>query len=56
MEFENTKNPSARICDVCGERPAVAPVRFVAGGELRDGAVCEQCAREAMAAQSGGLP
>lgn len=56
MEFPNTNNDNVRICDVCGERPAVAQVRFVAGGERRDGAVCEQCAREAMASQGGGIP
>ena len=56
MEFQNTDNENVRICDVCGQRPAVAQVRFVAGGEQRDGAVCEQCAREAMSAQGGGFP
>jgi ATP-dependent Clp protease ATP-binding subunit ClpC len=56
VEFPNTNNDTTRICDVCGERPAVAQVRFVMGGERRDGAVCEQCAREAMGAQGGGVP
>ena len=55
MEFDNQNNQNARICDVCGERPAVAGAVFVAGGERREGAVCERCAREAMA-QQGGLP
>jgi ATP-dependent Clp protease ATP-binding subunit ClpC len=53
MEFHSSNNENVRICDVCGERPAVAQVRFVAGGEQRDGAVCEQCAREAMSGQGG---
>ncbi|HEX5194268.1 MAG TPA: ATP-dependent Clp protease ATP-binding subunit [Solirubrobacteraceae bacterium] len=57
MEFHDTNNDGVRICDVCGERPAVAQVRFVAGGEQRDGVVCEQCMREAMSARGGfGAP
>ena len=55
MEFDNQNNQNARICDVCGERPAVAGALFVSGGERHEGAVCERCAREAMA-QQGGLP
>jgi ATP-dependent Clp protease ATP-binding subunit ClpC len=57
VEFHNTNDDNIRICDVCGERPAVAQARFVAGGEYRDGAVCEVCARQAMSAQGGaGFP
>src|SRR5579872_1418012 len=50
---ENNQHDS-RLCDVCGERPAVAQFRFVAGGERRDGAVCERCAREAMGVGATG--
>jgi ATP-dependent Clp protease ATP-binding subunit ClpC len=53
VEFENNQN--ARLCDVCGERPAAVDVTFVAGGEQHDGALCERCARAAMAQQRGGL-
>jgi ATP-dependent Clp protease ATP-binding subunit ClpC len=54
VEFENNQN--ARLCDVCGERPAAVDVTFVAGdGEQRNGALCERCARAAMAQQQGGL-
>jgi ATP-dependent Clp protease ATP-binding subunit ClpC len=57
VDFGNSNFNNPRLCDVCGERPAVAQVRFVAGDQRRDGAVCEQCAREAMgAAQNGGFP
>jgi ATP-dependent Clp protease ATP-binding subunit ClpC len=55
MELHNANNENMRLCDVCGERPAVAQVRFVTGGESHDGAVCEQCAREAMGAVGGPL-
>ena len=54
MDF-NANNPeNVRICDVCGEKPAVAQFRFVAGGVSHDGAVCELCAREAMGAAAVG--
>ena len=57
MELENQNNRNERLCDVCGERPAVVDVMFVAGGERRHGGVCEQCARDALAQQQlgGGL-
>ncbi len=51
MEFDNTQN--ARLCDVCGERPGTVDVTFVSGGEQRNGALCERCARAAMAQQQG---
>jgi ATP-dependent Clp protease ATP-binding subunit ClpC len=53
MDIYNNNSDATRLCDVCGERPAVAHVQFVAGGERRDGAVCARCAREAMSAQAG---
>ena len=56
MEFSQANNDGIRVCDVCGERPAVAQVRFIAAGERRDGAVCEHCARQAMGAQPGTVP
>ena len=46
MEFENQNNQSGRPCDVCGERPAVVDVLFVAGTSQRQGGLCEQCAQE----------
>ena len=55
MSFDNFNHDNnQRLCDVCGERPAVAQVRFVKDGAQRDGAVCEQCMRRAMNAQ--GFP
>ena len=58
MESENQNNENVRLCDLCGERPAAVDVMFVAGGERRQGGVCEQCARDAMAQQQlgGGGP
>jgi ATP-dependent Clp protease ATP-binding subunit ClpC len=53
VSFSNA-NQDPRICDVCGQRPAAAQVRFVKDGAQRDGAVCEPCMRRAMNAQ--GLP
>ena len=53
MEFDNQNNQSERLCDLCGERPAAVEVTFVAGGQPRQGALCEQCARTALAAQQG---
>ncbi len=47
-------NENERLCDVCGERPPVVDVMFVAGGEQRPGSLCERCARRAMAARQGG--
>jgi ATP-dependent Clp protease ATP-binding subunit ClpC len=54
VSFSNLNHDSPRLCDVCGERPAAAQVRFVKDGAQRDGAVCEPCMRRAMNAQ--GLP
>jgi ATP-dependent Clp protease ATP-binding subunit ClpC len=56
VEFENQNTESVRLCDLCGERPAAVDVMFVAGGERRQGGLCEQCARDAMTQQqlSGG--
>jgi ATP-dependent Clp protease ATP-binding subunit ClpC len=51
VEFDNTQ--SGRLCDVCGERPGTVDVTFVSGGEQRNGALCERCARAAMAQQQG---
>jgi ATP-dependent Clp protease ATP-binding subunit ClpC len=56
MEFSNNKDDSIRICDVCGERPAAVQVRYATSGERRDGVVCDQCARDMMGAQGGGVP
>ncbi len=53
MEFENNQN--ARVCDVCHERPAAVEVTFLVDGERRNGALCERCARVALAQQGGGL-
>ncbi len=53
MDFELQDDSNARRCDVCAERPGVVQVMFAAGGARRAGLVCERCAREAMAAQSG---
>jgi ATP-dependent Clp protease ATP-binding subunit ClpC len=56
VESENQNNQNVRLCDVCGERPAVVDVTFVADGEKRQGGLCEQCARTALAQQQlGGL-
>ncbi|HUE27775.1 MAG TPA: AAA family ATPase, partial [Solirubrobacteraceae bacterium] len=62
MAPENENNQNERVCDVCGERPAVVDVMFVADGERRHGGMCEQCARDALAQQQpasglgGGAP
>jgi ATP-dependent Clp protease ATP-binding subunit ClpC len=53
VELDNT--PNARVCDVYQERPAAVEVTFVADGERRAGALCERCARIALAQQGGGL-
>ncbi len=53
MEFENTLN--GRLCDACHERPATVEVTFVADGQSRSGALCERCARLAVAQQQGGF-
>ncbi len=56
MEFSNNADDNVRTCDVCGERPAVVQVRFAKSGEHRDGAVCDQCARDMISGQGGGVP
>jgi ATP-dependent Clp protease ATP-binding subunit ClpC len=57
VEFENQNNQNGRLCDLCGERPAAVDVMFVAGGARRHGALCEQCAHDAVAQQQlGGEP
>jgi ATP-dependent Clp protease ATP-binding subunit ClpC len=58
MEFENQNNQNGRVCDLCGEPPAVVDVMYVAGGERRHGGLCAQCARDALAQQEqlGGGP
>jgi ATP-dependent Clp protease ATP-binding subunit ClpC len=57
VEFENTNNENVRLCDLCGERRAAVDVMFVVGGERRQGGLCEQCARDALAQQQlGGGP
>jgi ATP-dependent Clp protease ATP-binding subunit ClpC len=53
VDFELQDDSNTRLCDVCAERPGVVAVMFAAGGARRGGLVCERCAREAMAAQSG---
>jgi ATP-dependent Clp protease ATP-binding subunit ClpC len=55
VEFDTQSNQNERLCDLCGERPGVVQVMFAGGGSRRSGLVCERCAREAMAAQQGGL-
>jgi ATP-dependent Clp protease ATP-binding subunit ClpC len=58
VAIENQNNENERVCDACGGRPAVVDVTFVSGGERRQGGLCEQCAREQLAAQQqlgGGL-
>jgi ATP-dependent Clp protease ATP-binding subunit ClpC len=52
VEFESMNNQN--LCDLCGERPAVVDVMFAAGGMRRRGALCERCARDAMAQQQPG--
>ena len=55
MGLEDQNNQSARLCDLCGERPASVDVMFVgAGGRQQHGALCEPCARAAFAQQPGG--
>jgi ATP-dependent Clp protease ATP-binding subunit ClpC len=54
VEFENQNNLNERLCDLCGERPVAVDVMFVAGGERRQGGLCEQCARNAMLQQQRG--
>jgi ATP-dependent Clp protease ATP-binding subunit ClpC len=53
FEIQNQNRP---LCDVCGERPGSVQVMFAGGGARRAGLVCERCARDAMAAQSGAGP
>jgi len=58
VEIENLNNQNARLCELCGERPAAVEVMFVTtGGERRRAGLCEQCARDALAQQQlgGGL-
>jgi ATP-dependent Clp protease ATP-binding subunit ClpC len=54
VDFDTQNNQNVRLCDLCGERPGVVQVMFAGGGGRRSGVLCEQCAREAMAAQQGG--
>ena len=54
MDFETQNNQNGPLCDLCGERPGVVQVMFAGGGSRRNGLLCERCAREAMAQQSGG--
>jgi ATP-dependent Clp protease ATP-binding subunit ClpC len=54
VETENQNNENVRLCDLCGERPAAVDVMFVAGGDRRNGGLCEQCARDAMLQQQLG--
>jgi ATP-dependent Clp protease ATP-binding subunit ClpC len=56
VDTENTNPQNVRLCDICGERPGVVQVMFAGGGGRRAGLLCERCAREAVAAQRGGLP
>jgi ATP-dependent Clp protease ATP-binding subunit ClpC len=55
VPFEDRNSQSARLCDICGERPGVVQVMFAGGGTRRSGLLCERCAREAMAQQQGGF-
>jgi ATP-dependent Clp protease ATP-binding subunit ClpC len=56
VDYEFQNSTSSPLCDVCGERPGVVQVMFAGGGGRRAGLVCERCAREAIAAQQGGMP
>jgi ATP-dependent Clp protease ATP-binding subunit ClpC len=56
LEDQNTTSFTGRLCDLCGERPPVVDVMFVADGEQRPASLCERCARRAMAAQRGVMP
>jgi ATP-dependent Clp protease ATP-binding subunit ClpC len=56
VDIENTNPQNVRLCDICGERPGVVQVMFAGGAGRRAGLLCERCAREAVAAQQGGLP
>ena len=56
MEFDNTNPQNVRLCDICGERPGVVQVMFTGGAGRRAGLLCERCARDAVAAQQGGMP
>ena len=51
MENQAFSSRGPRLCDICGERPASVEVLFTTGEGGRSGAVCERCARQAMAAQ-----
>jgi ATP-dependent Clp protease ATP-binding subunit ClpC len=44
----------ARLCDICGERPGSVEVIYTGGLGQRGGALCHQCAHEAMAVHQGG--
>ncbi len=50
MESDNTNT----VCEACGERPAAVELTVVAGGERRRVAMCEGCARAAVARRQGG--
>src|SRR4051794_9941577 len=51
MENRDFNSREPRLCDICGERPAVVEELFTSGGDGRSGSVSERCARQAMAAQ-----
>jgi ATP-dependent Clp protease ATP-binding subunit ClpC len=56
VAIENMNPQNVRLCDICGQRPGVVQVMFAGGAGRRAGLLCERCAREAVAAQQGGLP
>jgi len=56
VELSNQRGNQIELCDVCGERPATIGVMLVSAGGQREGALCERCARRAMAQQQGFIP
>jgi len=56
VDFETTDSMSPRLCDICGERPGTVQVTFAGGGSSRRGLLCENCVRDTIAQQQGGMP
>ena len=54
MDFDIQMDPTP--CAACGERPGVVSVTFFAGGQRRQGSLCERCARLAVSQGRGGAP
>src|SRR5437588_3071499 len=49
----NPNESTERLCDVCGQRPAIVEAILSGGGTPRSAALCERCAGQAIAAQGG---